>query len=127
VSQVTLAQWAGASGTLAGIGVVATTGNPWLAGAAAGAVSQGLDQAIAGDANIGAAVVGVAAGGIGGGVMARLLPTVGRLPSLVLPRTLDNIGPNSLRMMGQESGSDAIGAAAGIAVPSSGSSECGCH
>lgn len=117
----------GAVGTVAGIGVTLTTGNPWLAGAAAGAVSHGLDQAISGETNLGAGVVGVAAGAIGGGVMAKLLPTIGRLPSLVLPRTLQNTGPNSVRMMGQETGSDAVGAAAGIAVPSGGSSECGCQ
>ena len=117
----------GATGTLAGMGVAAATGNPWLAGGAAGAVSQGLDQAISGDVNVGSAVVGVVGGVFGGGVMAKLLPTVGRLPSLLLPRTLQNFGPNSARMAGQETGSNAIGAVAGIAIPSSGSSECKCH
>jgi len=117
----------GATGTLTGIGVIAATGNPWLAGAASGAVSQGLDQAISGETNVGAGVVGVAAGAIGGGAMAKILPTVGRLPSLVLPRTLQNIGPNSLRMMGQETGSDAVGAAAGVAVPGNGGAGCGCQ
>jgi hypothetical protein len=114
----------GALGTLSGIGVTVATGNLWLAGAAAGAVAQGVDQGISGEGNIRNAVVGTALGGIGGGVAARLLPTAGRLPSLIIPRTLSNTGPNSLRMMGQEAGSDAVG---GIGQAATSSPECGCQ
>lgn len=117
----------GAVGTLAGIGVVTATANPFLAGAAAGAVSQGLDQAISGDANLPAAVVGVASGGLAGGGMAKALSTVGRLPNLLTPRTLQNMGLNSIRMVGQETGGDAISATTGLPVSSSSGTECGCN
>jgi hypothetical protein len=116
----------GAVGTLAGIGVVTTTGNPWLAGAAAGAVAQGLDQSIAGEYNLPVAVAGVVTGGLAGGAAAKALATVGRLPSLLTPRTPSNMGLNSLRMVGQETGSDVAGAAAAVALPSNSSEECGC-
>jgi RHS repeat-associated protein len=57
----------GALGTLSGIGVTVATGNLWLAGAAAGAVSQGVDQSISGETNVTNAVVGTALGGARGG------------------------------------------------------------
>ena len=86
---------------------------------------QGLDQAISGRADLLAAVVAVGAGSVSGGLAAKLLPTKGRLPDLLTPRTSKNIGPNSLRMIGQESGSDAIASVAGLAVPAE-SRPCGC-
>jgi len=118
---------AGASGTLTGIGTLALTGNPWVAGAAAGTASQAVDQAISGDWNIKNAVVGAFGGGLAGGVLAKLLPTVGRLPSLVIPRNMQNFGPNSLRMLGQEAGGDiATGSVEGLAS-SSGNLACTCR
>jgi hypothetical protein len=116
----------GAVGTLAGIGVIATTGNPWLAGAAAGTVSQGLDQTISGQYNLPNAVVGTVTGGILGGAAAKALPTIGRLPNLLTPRTSSNMGLNSLRLVGQEAGSDVTAAGVAVAVPSNSSDECRC-
>jgi RHS repeat-associated protein len=116
----------GAAGTLAGMAAFAVTKNPYAAGAASGAVSQGLDQAISGQANPVALGVATAAGAVSGGLMNRILPTVGRLPKLTLPRTAKNFGPNSLRLVGQEGGSDALSGAAGLAVPS-GPNSCGCQ
>jgi RHS repeat-associated protein len=116
----------GAIGTLAGIGVITATGNPWLAGAAAGAVSQGLDQSIAGQYSLPNAVVGVVAGGLAGGVAAKALATVGRLPNLLTPRTPSNMGLNSLRMVGQETRSDVSAAVIAVAVSSNSSEECAC-
>ena len=117
----------GASGTLVGLGVTALTGNPWIAGAAAGESSSVIDQYIAGEPiNPEDVAVATVAGGIGGLVFNKALPTRGRLPNLTLPRNARNFGRNSQRMAGQESGTDALGGVAQYMNTSSESSSCGC-
>jgi len=120
----------GATGTLVGLGVTALTGNPWLAGAAAGEISSISDQALAGeslDPIKVAASTGL--GAVGGKLLSRAFPTVGRLPSMTLPRTLQNTGLNSQRLMIQESGTDALGGGGQYllnAIQSPAGEGCGC-
>jgi hypothetical protein len=118
----------GASGTLVGLGVTALTGNPWLAGAAGGEVASIADQSLAGESldpiKVG---FGTVVGGIGGGAISRVFPTVGRLPSLTLPRNLQNVGPNSQQMMLQEGGNDALGGVTQYPFQSPSASKCGCN
>jgi len=100
----------GAVGTLAGMGVGALTGNPWLAGAATGETSSILDQGLAGEPIDAIKVAeSTAVGAVGGKLVSELFPTRGRLPSLTRPRTLQNLGPNSQRLVSQEFGNDALG------------------
>ena len=121
----------GALGTLTGIGVTVATGNPFLAGAAGGEVASITDQGLAGEGmNPVDVAQSILTGGIGGKLLSLALPTVGRLPSLRLPRTLQNIGPNSQRLIGQEAGADALGGVTNYvinAVQSPAASACGCN
>ena len=121
----------GATGTLVGLGVTALTGNPWLAGAASGEISEALaDQALAGESLDPIKVAtSTGLGAVGGKVLSLAFPTVGRLPSMTLPRTLQNIGPNSQRLLIQEGGNDALGGGAQYslnAIQSPGGAGCGC-
>ena len=120
----------GATGTLVGLGVTALTGNPWLAGAASGEISSIADQALAGESLDPIKVAtSTGLGAVGGKVLSLAFPTVGRLPSMTLPRTLQNIGPNSQRLLIQEGGNDALGGGAQYslnAIQSPGGAGCGC-
>ncbi len=101
----------GAVGTLAGMGAIAATGNPWIAGGAGGAVSNLIDQSLKADHKFSLVEFGESTvfGTIGGGVINKLMPTTGRLPSLIIVRNRSNFGPNSQRLVKQEFSNDALG------------------
>ena len=112
-----------ALGTLAGL----ATGNPWAAGAASGAVSSVVDQAFSrglGGVDTGEVIVSGGIGAIGGKAFSKILPTAGRLPGIWSARPLSNFGKNSVRMVLQEGGADALGGAAQFSP--NGGSACGC-
>lgn len=119
----------GAIGTLTGIGVgVLTGGNPWLAGAAAGEISNLTDQVLSGEPlDAGQVAASTVLGGVGGKALSSLFPTSGRLPDLTIPRTLSNFGPNSQRLLGQELGNDALGGVMPYLLPSHSEPKCGCN
>jgi RHS repeat-associated protein len=106
----------GAAGTLAGIGAAAVTGNPYVGGAAGGAVGNLIDTGLSGGQfntiNFGTSVV---SGSVLGPLASRIIPTQGRLPNLFTPRNMDNFGPNSARLVGQEGFSGLTGGALGAA------------
>jgi RHS repeat-associated protein len=111
----------GFTGTTIGLG----TGNPFIGGAVAGATSNYLDQRISGQQlDPGSLAVSTTLGGAGGYGLWKALPTAGRLPSLWIPRNSSNIGPNTLRWVGQEAGSDIM--QAGAQQYLSGNGKCGC-
>lgn len=116
----------GAGGTLASMGIFAVTGNPFLAGAGGGLAGTALDQAISGDVSVPGLAKGTAVGALTGPLGGKLLPTRGRLPNLMTPRGVTNLGKNSGRLIGQEGLSSAAGGAAGSVTSSGDSSDCGC-
>ncbi|NOT13920.1 MAG: RHS repeat-associated core domain-containing protein [Methylococcaceae bacterium] len=104
----------GAAGTLAGIGATAVTGNPYFGGAAGGAVGNLVDTGLSGGQfntiNFGTSLV---SGAVLGPLAGRIIPTQGRLPNLFTSRNMDNFGPNSARLVGQEGISGLIGGTLG--------------
>ncbi len=100
----------GATGTLAGMGATAVTGNPYIGGAAGGAVGNLVDTGLSGGQfstiNFGTSVV---SGSVLGPLASRIIPTVGRLPNLFTSRNSSNFGPNSARLVGQEGFSGLVG------------------
>jgi RHS repeat-associated protein len=122
----------GIVGSYVGLGVGAATGNPFLAGAAGGLISNLVEQSLEGQGiDPVAATVATVGGGIGGAVAPKLFPLAGRRPGLTTLRK--DFGPNSYRFMGQEAASEliegSVGAAAGglaNAISGSRSNGCGC-
>ncbi|MDZ4154999.1 MAG: RHS repeat-associated core domain-containing protein [Methylococcales bacterium] len=105
----------GAAGTLAGIGAAAVTGNPYVGGAAGGAVGNLIDTGLTGGQfntiNFGTSVV---SGSALGPLASRIIPTQGRLPNLFTPRNMDNFGLNSAQLVGQEGFSGLTGGSLGV-------------
>jgi hypothetical protein len=120
----------GIAGSLTGIGIAALTGNPYLAGAGGGEIGnlteQGLNWLEGGEFNGTNVIVGTVAGGAFSRVPSLLLPTRGRLPSIMAPR--DTLGPNSQRLIGQEATNAALNGGVGTAAGNLGSpKKCGCQ
>jgi RHS repeat-associated protein len=118
----------GALGTAAGLLAAVGTGNPWIIGAAAGEVSSIVDQALAGEPlDAGKVATSTLIGAVGGKILNKAFPTKGRLPKLTTPRTPQNFGPNSQRLVLQEFGSDALGGVLQYLFPVSSSPKCECN
>ncbi|GEM_PF-1317850 len=119
---------AGVLGTLSGIGAGVATGNPFVGGAVGGAAGSAANQVLASeDFSFSGLVGGAALGAVTGPFASRVLPTKGRLPSLLTPRTTRNFGRNSARLLGQEALSSGIGGGIGAGAAGFGSRACGCN
>ena len=115
---------AGAAGTFAGL---VSGDNPWIAGAVGGGASQLVDQALSGDWSPGNLAIGTVTGGVASGAVSKLIPTVGRLPNLLIPRNMQNFGPNSARLLGREAANDIANGATQAGMSHGKDSNCSCQ
>ena len=116
-------------GTGVGLGVAVATKNLALAGASGGLAGNLVDQTLSGNGPIDplSATVSTFTGGVAGPVGGKLFPTVGRLPDLLKPRNLSNLGPNSQRQLGQAASSPVFSSVLGSQIEqAAGTDNCAC-
>jgi RHS repeat-associated protein len=120
----------GITGSTVGLGIIALTGNPYLAGAGGGLTGnlaeQGLNMLSGVGFNAVDPFVATISGGALGKVPSLLFPTRGRFPSIMSPRNI--YGPNSQRLIGQEATNAALNGGVGtVAGNLSSQKKCGCR